>query len=241
MAQIRLAVIAAAGWKGTSSVFPNIEPGVPESLLPLGDGDTLLSRQARQLRALGFVVFATVGRPGCRFPWWGCHQAGLGHITKEGAKEGIDSSPWTWERVSYVAEHAIPIIVPDPDSFSRHASNCLAIEALGREWDRLLLTSGDHLSTDEFLQGVVSQPCPCQVVIGGHVLFWFDAAAARAYYGLSPRHLAARIWYRQDSLYAEYLLRIAPRRDLEGYGKRFMDIDAAQCYRVALQWVQKHG
>jgi len=239
---VRLAIITCAGWKGASSEFPDIEPGVPESLLPLGNGDTLLSRQARQLRELDFMVFAAIGQPGSTFPWWGQHQSKHRHITVEGAQEGIVESPWTWPRVAYVAKHAIPLFVPDPDGISRHGTNCLAIEALGCwGWDQLLLTGGDHLNTTELLQEIVSMPCPCQVILAGHVWFWLTPESARLYRDLTPRYRGARIWYRQDCLAAKLFAGVVPQFRMTGYGEQFVDVDGAVDYRNALQWFQERG
>ena len=192
----KVAVIAAAGWKaaGDSSLKPDGCPdfllpleGCPNALLPIGGGETILSRLAGQLARLGFSLFVGVGRPGCLFPGWSRYRAELwdhmrGTISEEAVRLGREVSPWTGERIRYIARFATSVPVPDPDRNNVHDTFCRVLDAAGTHHDRTLMMHGDTLVRNSVLEKVLDQPCPCQYELEeSHPIFWFNVLAAGAY------------------------------------------------------------
>lgn len=194
----RVAIISAAGYKavsegivrGNSSLFM-----CPEPLLPIGEqyGDTILGRQALQLARRGFTVFITVGRPGCLFP-------NRVTATAERFNFRVHSdcslrSPWNWQLIDRIRRTCgSPVLVPNPDTYSYHDSFCRAIDAIGYEWDTLLMSCGDHLYTEGLLDSLVNtRLSPCQLRAGPGrelTLFWLDPSGARLYRRLADEHRA---------------------------------------------------
>lgn len=193
---VKLAIIAAAGWKGTSSVYPHIARGIPEPLLPLNGVMTILSRQVSQLRALGYTVFAGIGQPGSLYS----HSASLrlreGIIDMDGAEEGArPPGPWTWPRVEYVHRiGAIPVLIEDPSGKSMHNTFDVCINSIGYTgWDQLLLMSGDYVFSDALLTRVLEWPSPFQMWMTCHssgvlchLMLSLDVKCAKAYMSLDP-------------------------------------------------------
>lgn len=194
----KLAIITAAGWKGTSSVYPGIAKGMPEPLLPLGKGVTILSRHVAQLRALGYIVFAGVGQPGSLYS----HMATLrwcveGIIDEAGAEEGArPPGPWTWPRVEYVRKiGAIPVLISNPSSKGLHYTiqECMRVIGL-TGWDELLVTLGDYVFRDDMLMRLLELPFPVQIWMTKHPpngelrhqLLRLDVKCAKAYMTLQP-------------------------------------------------------
>jgi len=247
----RIAVIAAAGWKGAGSDFPNVEPGTPEPLLPLGDGETILSRQVWQLKRRGFEPFVGIGEPGCRYQFWSHHQVARGAISEEGAKQGSLVSPWTEERVEYVRGLGTPVLCPDPDNTSHHETYRLILEAAGYDWGRAFFSHGDMLISDALLDDYLALPWPCHVVFSLHTWLILNPRAARVYcQDITTRQDAgcagsreARMWDARENQWATVLHAAAPLvngnkmfPDRQG---EFMDVDTAKGYRRALDWVKQ--
>lgn len=240
MSRPKIAVIAAAGWKGVGTAFPDVPRGCPESLLPIGNGETVMSRQAKQLKALGYRVFICVGQPGCLFPKWASIHCDSRHlITEDGAAQGRAESPWTWERVDYAAQFGYPILISNPDGTSRHRTNLTALEMLGPSDYDVLLTAGDYLFTGKLIADIAALPVPHQYQHYQHTVLLLNNKETVPVY----RRLCVgggRTWSADKSPRALELERSVPleRFATERYGE-FMDIDVPAHYRKALQWIRQ--
>lgn len=215
-----IAIIAAAGWKGAGHRSGMADR--PEALLPLGDGTTIISRLVNQLKALGFLSIVGVGRPGCLYPRVAEYLSGANprqerFMPEDVAHIGRTISPWKWEDVEYVAQFAVPFIVPVPERGNWHNFARTVFDIIGySNWKRLLLMTGDYVFTDAFLKDVVNCPCPCQaeMLSTGHVVFLLDPAGARIYYETMEAHQG----FRQTT----------PRAELERAGIPLVRVDATQ-------------
>ena len=188
-----VAIIAAAGWKGAGHGFKGQLADIPEiclpletcpeSLLPLGDGSTVLSRWVRQLRDHDFTaIFAVVGQPGCLFPTIRDVPGTAHHTTPEQAAVCATQTPWTWERLNYVASLATPILSPDPNYANFEDSYARGLDAIGSDWDRLLMLHGDTVVSDGLLQTTLAQEPSCFVELHPyHNLIWLTREHAEAY------------------------------------------------------------
>jgi len=236
----KIAVIAAAGWKGVGTAFPDVPRGCPESLLPLLDGETVVSRQAKQLKELGYRIFICVGQPGSLFPKWASIHCDSRHlITEEGAKQGRVESPWTWERVDYVAQFGYPILIPNPDRGTRHRTNLIALDMLGPSDYDVLLTAGDYLLTDELIADIAGLSVPHQYQHHQHAVLLLNNKETVPVY----RRLCVgggRTWNANKSARALELEESVPleRFAAERYDE-FMDIDVPAHYKKALWWIKQ--
>lgn len=242
-----MAIIAAAGWKGSGCLRGLA--GCPEALLPLGGPATPLSRLARQLSQRGFLVFAGVGQPGCLYPRTAAHlrenEQGIEFITEEAAETGCTVSPWTWERIDYVRRYAIPVLIAEPDSIGTWVENgrsfatvCAAMDAVGWQWDRLLLFQGDTLFSNLLLECMLSLPCPSRLSFSEHdvehTVFSLDREAAEAYQDGRPRDVQPRLLLAQNfpGMEGEWTDIDYPMSFAEGHQTG---------YAEALEWVARHG
>jgi len=181
----KVAVIAAAGWKGIDG--PLVECPIP--FLSLDDGTTTLGRVSKQLRHLGFYTYVAVGPLG--YPYHAYQPRG-GYFTNEQVKNllqvlkgrGVDpvASPWTEERHAYAAEYGELLIMPDPGWGNQHNTFCEAIDNIKKSWDRLLLVHGDTLFSSQLLREVLELSAPFQFdMCPNHAIFLLDEAGAQIY------------------------------------------------------------
>jgi len=198
----KVALVAAAGWKGAGSkapedvlqTLPISSPlaGCPECLLPLGDGTVFISRLVAQLKSLGFSLVISAGRPGCLFPGTAHHHYDGGHpkITKEALKLGETISPWTDERIDFLRYFGNVVLVDNPDIGSCHDSYCQLIDAAGSDWDRWLLVPADSAFTMVLLEELLAEEPPCWFELADAVL-WLDKIGVNAYRREAQKHIGS--------------------------------------------------
>lgn len=181
-----IGAICAAGWKGFTQVSIGREDwGVklPDALIPLGNGETILSRSVRQLREVGATdVYAGVGIPD-RYHAWRERWLSLGGYNRDLRFDvQIGATIWTPERLNYVEELdciAIPIVEFEfaPASFTV-GKLLKAILASGKEFDSILVTMADYVWATGFEEILKLQP-PCMWCPIGHHQGWYvDRKAA---------------------------------------------------------------
>lgn len=235
-----VAIIAAAGWKGAGSSY---HPGCSEPLLPLGDGTTVLSRLVGQLRERGFEPFIGIGKPGCRYPFWAHRMAERGYVPEDEARQGVDSSPWTEERVEYVRSLGTPIFCPNPDETSHHETYRIILNEIGTDWDRAFFSHGDMLIRDSLLDDYLALPWPCHIVYRLHTWLILDPAAASVYCDVARGHRERRMWDARDTEPAARLHEVISLVDgdeaFPGRADEWMDIGRVCDYRRALEWVKE--
>lgn len=198
---VKIAILAAAGWKAAGYSFEGQLEGIPasslpletcpEPLLPLGSGKTILSRLVDQLRGFGFAdIFAIVGEPGCLYPTIRNRPGVRHHTTEEQIEPGATNSPWTWPRVSYVVSLAIPLLTPDPDETNYLDGYARGLDIVGFvDWDAVLLMQADLLMTSELLGSIVNQEPSCYMTLHPrHDLFWLTPKEARGFRQLVEPH-----------------------------------------------------
>ncbi len=198
----KIAIITAAGYKGASTQLPDVPECCPEALLPLG-GTTILGRQVKQLNALGFECHVTVGKPGCLYRAtlkWAKEAYGLGELDDS-------QSPWTDDRVNYVRSLGVQVvIIKNPDGRTASDSRLIAMDKIGYEWDKLLISNGDHAYTDRIIEAIATAPFPCQVrqcrkLKLHNAVFILNPDAARLFYKFSRTHreMGMRAWFGNTS------------------------------------------
>ena len=197
---VKIAILAAAGWKAAGHGFEGQLSDVPkiclpletcpESLLPLGGGNTVLSRLIRQLRAHDFSpILAVVGQPGCLFPTIRDRPGTAHHTTEEQAQIGVTQTPWTHERLDYVASLAIPILSPDPNKANYEDSYARALDTIGWDWDRVLMMHSDTVISDDLLADALRQKASWFLQLHPyHNLIYLKRDCARAYRPLQEGH-----------------------------------------------------
>lgn len=193
----KVAIIAAAGWKGAGcrrASVPLCQPCLkplatcPEPLLPLGDGTTPLSRLSHQLSSHGFKIVIAVGKLGSLYPKY-VASAGNRWISRPLAKQMLNQSPWTRGRLAFAAEYGRTIAISKPDQGGSVESVCHVIDILQREepLTRLLIVFGDTLFSDKALDDLLDLPFPFCLHRGGEFLFYLDAKGVEIYHKLAPR------------------------------------------------------
>lgn len=253
----RVAILPAAGYHGCAAHIPGAPHLCPEPLLPIGEeyGGTIIARLATQVRDMGFEVYIPVGKPGCMYPWRAAKYAEIYGFAKN---PDIDTqSPWTQERVDYVAQFGTPVLMTDPDKYEYHESVCQTLDVIGYNWDQLLVSPGDHLYADGFLEDATqSLPWPCQLrpSPGGRAftLLLFTPDTARLYYSLSiPLRTRGRgCWIGLNrsggsvsagqelalAMPVQYITESMPGHDEYEF---YDDIDSPGHYQNALLWLQR--
>ena len=184
----KVAILAAAGWKaaGDSELCPPdaqecLKPleGCPNALLPIGQGETVLSRTAGQLSSLGFEVWAGVGRIGCRYERWAASAKKAGYLKDTVSDETFalakSESPWTKERISCVGSFAHVVEIADPDDHNCFHTYWKVMCEVRPGWDRLLLMHGDTLLRAEILESILRMPAPHIYVLSRKQdIFWLN-------------------------------------------------------------------
>jgi len=164
----KVAIIAAAGWKG-SGVEEGL-PYCPEPFLPLGDGTTTLSRSATMFAKHDFDVYIAVAEQGYR-----CSEYWDDLLPKESTEEfSMDSSPWTQARFDYASQFGTAVEVPNPGRTSANVTLCFVMDILKGQYDQLLLAQGDMLLSYDFFE---------KMMVG------FSRSLTPSIYGFTPNHL----------------------------------------------------
>lgn len=202
----KVAIIAAAGWKGGGAGTEYV--GYPEPLLPLGNGETIISRLAKQLGRFGFQVIIGAGMPGCTFQSFArfCPGCEIGEQLEYELKMhgfALDDSPWTWDYISYLQELGGVALMPDPGVGNCHDTYCRIIDSALPEWNRLLMLHGDMMFTDAFLHDVFALPWPCQFSMHPvHTMFLLTPEALPIYRAFAEAHRAGWTTYKEKQVMA---------------------------------------
>jgi len=259
----RAAIISAAGWKGVGRDWGLVD--CPESFLPLGNGDTTVSRQAKQLSALGFDVIIGVGELGYPFGKYKLRYQILEsdeepqpiYPTLEKWGLSPDASPWTQERLDLAAGWGTVMQMPDPGIGNSHDTACIIMDRIGIEnWDGLLTTTGDSIFPTMILPAIVKFDPPFQYQIcPNHSIFLFDTAGAIYYQEYCKRPKMRDVitvmseWkrtsgilpsghpYGMDILQREGGIKIFGPHNALGKGLKFIDIDTPLMYAVAQRMI----
>jgi len=166
---IKIAIVLAAGYKAIGWGFPDVPLVCPEALLPIGEqyGGTPVARLCTQLEKLGWKSFVAVGRPGCRYT--GMLNKAIKNPASCFPVEAMpeaDKSPWTYDRLQYVAYYGIPLLMPDPDLKSYDNSAMQCIDMIGTDWwNTLAIIQCDFVWPDAGLRDVLAHEAPCQVLV----------------------------------------------------------------------------
>ena len=256
----KVAIILAAGYKAVGYNFIGVPPCCPEALLPIGweYGDTPVGRLSNQLQLLDYQVFVAIGRPGCRYTGFlkKCVANPTSNLPAEAMAE-VDQPPWTYDRLRHVAEHGIPLLMPEPDLKSYDNSAMQSLDMIGTDWwDQLVILQCDFVWSDEGLTEVLAQPAPCQVLVKGrHVITpLLTPEAARMYRRLGDKYRHREKWgwtlemgrWGKAGLPPEgkVFRQAAPYRMLEPGGAPVCsnDLDVPKDYRYLLSdWLPKFG
>lgn len=204
MTQTSIAIIAMAAWKGGGQGCEKLV-GCPEPLLPLGNGETIVSRLARQLQQLDFEIVIAAGEIGYPYHAYTPYCPGIGispSLKYAMDAEGIplNSSPWTRERIDYLSRLGTVIHMPNPGIGNCHDTYCQIIDKLmsDESWERLLLIHGDTMFTDEFLQDIMNLPWPSQFIMHPlHTIFKLDRPTTVTYREYAEPHRTGWETWRQ--------------------------------------------
>lgn len=262
MTQVSIAVIAMAAWKGGGEGAGKLV-GCPEPLLPLGNGETIVSRLTKQLQQLSFEIIIAAGKIGYPYHAYTPYCPGKGiapHLQDAMNTEGIspDSSPWTQERIDYLSQLGKVIQIPDPGIGNCHDTYCQVIDSLmdDESWKRLLLIHGDTMFTDGLLQDIVDLPWPSQFMMHPlHSVFKLDRLATVIYREYSePYRTGWETWLQRKDMTTEWPDggsggSILANLGIPGYGMNhvgrpsveedWLDVDDPSKYRVAKRRIEK--
>jgi len=268
----KVAIIAAAGWWGCGCLMDPAPPftqdllkplaGCPEALLPLGNGETVLSRLARQLKELSYEVYIGVGEPGClwdygirdRIKFLG--ERGLTEIARE---FGHSKSPWNRDKVEYCKQFGKVVEIPDPDNWGKHRTFLRILEGIDEPFELIMLICGDSLFTNALIEEIDSR--------GSHIFFtehdevfvlnkagveiWKDIIQKKQ--KIQSTHYP--IWYRTGSVVEEqfeaagvpylYMTRMKETYPRERWDEQididFPDFARFSTYIQALKWMDKYS
>ena len=250
----KVALITAAGFHGVSTQFPGLG-NLPEALLPLKDGSTPLSRLSHQFADQGFEVFAAVGRVGCLFPMRMAYHAK--HWKYSLPPGAIEISPWTQERIDEVSEYAIPIIMPEPDEVLAWDSIRKSLDAIGYDWEQMIVMYADHLISNRLLKGIMGLPFPCQFGASHKRPFlvhcWNPEVARLCYKLIEPwcgfgASWIGGLWKRGKGVPAahKYVAACPMKTTAEAFPEfddmeLSNDIDNPKRYRATEQWLDQFG
>ena len=172
----KVAIIAAAGWWGcgclTNPVPPHTQDvlkplaGCPDALLPLGNGETALSRLAQQLKRLNYEVYIGVGEPGCLWNYGiqdRINYSGERSLTKTALEFGRSKSPWNKDKVEYCKQFGKVVEIPNPDGKGKHRTFLQVLESIEEPFERIMLICGDCLFTNVLIKEIDSR--------GPHIFF----------------------------------------------------------------------
>jgi len=254
----KVAIVCAAGYKGVGWGFPDVPLVCPESLLPIGEqyGGTPVARICTQLNKLGWKSFVTVGQPGSRYTKI-LNKASRNtesHFPVEALAEA-DKPPWTYERLRYIAQYGIPLLMADPDYKCAEDSILQAIDFIGTDWwDTLVTLYCDHIWTDEGLRDLLMIEPPCQPIIPERqYLVIHTPETARLYRQLIDKHRARaqnpsmpsnRRWGKGNRLPPAGLEfeKHAPYRTVLSSAACSKDLDTPQMYRYVRDvWLPTNG
>jgi hypothetical protein len=262
MAQISIAVIAMAAWKGGGQGSGKLV-GCPEPLLPLGDGETIVSRLVKQLQQLDFEIVIAAGKIGYPYRAYAPYAPSLAPsacLTHAMNVTGIslDSSPWTQERIDYLSELGKVIQIPNPGVGNCHDTYCQVIDSLtdDKSWGRLLLIHGDTMFTDGFLQDIMDLPWPSQFIMHPlHSVFKLDRSTTAIYRKYAESYRTGwETWLQRKGMTAKWPDggsggTILAKLGIPGYGMDhvgrpnieidWLDIDDPSKYSIAKRRIEK--
>ena len=256
----KIAIVSAAGWKGSGK--ERGLPGCPECFLPLGDGTTSLYRNAKVAAKLGFEVYVAIGELGYRYREYHRHTM-PGHYSKflhcavpgrEIEGFSMDDSPWTQERFNYASQLGTVVELPNPGPAFSHDTFCFVADTLD-DWDQLLLARGDMLLSLGYLERILTElPWPSMYTFNpNHAYFLFDKKGMVAYrnqltpvmrsgWALLPRPERGNVYARMPDGHPQGTTAmkhagVAIYGGHNGPRGKWMDIDTSESYTQALQWV----
>ena len=243
----KVAIITAAGYKGVGIPFGL--PDCPEPLLPLGNGETILSRLCRQLE--GYKIFITVGSPDSTYE----------KVTRWNAKGGgfnyVDvGRPWNDERLEYVAQFGTTITMDKPDWKTQQDSICYAFDAIGFGYDKYVLSPGDHVYSDWLIGEILDADYPRQYSVReylGNRIFVLNKETAKLYRGFAKytRDRGMRAWFGNKwHIYGDILLdgnkestgRIMANAcplTLVSEDEFPTDVDTPESYEKVIHWIKR--
>ena len=186
----QIAIIACAGWKGAGRGTEFVH--LPAPFLPLEDGSTCASYLSERFREMDYDVVLTAGPLG--YPFKACQprhefRTASRYAGMSGAEIariiGVDpeGTPWTDELHRYIRTLGTLIVQPSPGWMSKHDSYCVALDAIARDYDRVVLVRGDKLYDARFLSQVMdTMPWPCQFSLEVyHSIFMLDRNGVAIY------------------------------------------------------------
>ncbi len=257
----KVAIIAAAGWKGAG-----VERGLPhcpESFLPLGDGTTPLSRSAVMLTHHGFDVYIVLAKRGYPYnKYWRHSIFGSYFDELSPPKKGpdgfsMDDSPWTQTQYDYASQLGTVIEVPNPGRVSSNETLYFAINTLEDQYEQLFLGRGDMLLSFNFFKKIMTElSWPSMYAFKpGHACFLLDRKSAAVYCELVEPWIQGK-WESPRDLEHREMGKRVPDGHPEGTGammeagimvygqhnctwsnKTWMDIDIPEQYEQALRQV----
>ena len=252
----KVAIILAAGYKAIGWNLPDVPPVCPEALLPIGEeyGNTPVERLAGQLDRLGYQIFIAVGRPGCRYT--GMLKKALANKASQfpaRAMPEADKPPWTYERLQYVAQYGIPLLMPEPDLKSYDNSARQSLDLIGTDWwDKMVILQCDFIWPDDTIEEMLALEPNCQAVVRRqHAITQImtpDATRLYRQLGDKFRHREKWGWNLEMKRWGSAGLppegkefrEHAPYVLLDGACSK--DLDAPKDYRYLLeQWLPVHG
>jgi len=153
-------MILGAGWKlgkvAALAPFP-IDPTCPELLMPLGNGETIVSRLVSQLKLLGASdVYVAVGAPDTYNL-----EAYEAQVARSSGYVPMGRAVWTWERVDEVRKLGVRIVpVNNPLIFgSRYESMrqlLLSVSGYKRDVPNTFVLSGDYVFDTHYLATLIA-------------------------------------------------------------------------------------
>lgn len=259
---VKIAILVATGWKGAGhkAPIPEDTPGVclplhlcPEPLLPIGNGRTILSRTVDMLWARDFArIYIVIGEPGCLYPSARARQGVARNTTEEQVAAGARQSPWTQERLNYVARLGTPILSENPDSGDYMDSYALALDTIGYDgWDRAWLQQADVLLSERLMDTILEIEGSASLfsLLPQHDIFQFGPEEGREFRQIIEPW-RSKLVLPNGNLLTKVGFRIIPlKRKLPGLVDHWHDVDYTSSYgRLMVQgenkrppWIERHG